>query len=257
MSGALRLLVRIRFYLVSMSRFSDSSQLNKANNFTKGGIFSVESSGVYTYIPTADDGLQTAWPVPCHLELVYNQTNIQGVDGPPLIINSAQGLQTTYAQTITITATGPATVAVTPTTSPSSAEVISSPPTSSAQSATEPSTPMFPHSLQTSLPPPPTGLSKGAKAGIGIGVAIGSLIALALVVFAVMQQKQLKMVKKRLSLFDRDVGNKMQPMLPVIDQRLIGSESVSRGPGVLGGRGEEAPRGHELEARTRRLGTYL
>jgi hypothetical protein len=65
------------------------------------------------------------------------------------------------------------------------------------------------------------------------------------------------MVKKRLSLFDRDVGNKMQPMLPVIDQRLIGSESVSRGPGVLGGRGEEAPRGHELEARTRRLGTYL
>lgn len=213
----------------------------------------MDSSGSYTYMPAGFDGSQMAWPVPCHLELVYNTIDNQGVGGPSLTIDSAQGLPTTYARDITITATGPATVTVTPTISPSSVEVTSSQ-TSSAHSVIETTSSSTVSKQSTNTPIPlPTRLSTGAKAGIGVGVAIGSLLVLAVIAFAVLQLKKLKKLKDRLSLFDdRDVPYTMQTTFPAMEQRRPGSKSEVTELDALRGGEEEVPHSHELEAPTSR-----
>lgn len=178
----------------------------------------MNASGFYTYLPASVDETQTTWPVGCHLELVYNQTANQGIDGPDLTISSTNGLPTTYAIDITVTATGPATVTVTPSIIPSSAELFPSSQTSTAPTAARTtSSTVFGQPTGTSVPG--TGLSTGEKAGIGVGVTLGSLLIIAAIAFAILLQKKLRKVEDRLSQFvDPNTPEAVQKMLPVKEQ---------------------------------------
>ena len=134
-----------------------------------GSQFQVQPSGAFPYIMFTEDPTQANFPVACHAQLVADSPNGSGVDDPVGVTFTSN--EKVAAKTFSSS---------TSSTSSSSSSITSSS-SSTFSSATSSSSSHRP--AQSSTGSSNTGLSSGAKAGIGIGATLGALAVLGVTAF--------------------------------------------------------------------------
>ncbi|KAJ4300722.1 hypothetical protein N0V90_002810 [Kalmusia sp. IMI 367209] len=157
--------------------------------------YEVKASDKFNYSPyqkVMNDTTPGVWPYPCFFKLSYNYETQDGIESPPINITSIDNwdVATTFAQAATVVGTTTASTTGSPATSTPSTTGTNTTVSSTTSSAS-------PTVSETTPPSPQSGLSSGAKAGIGVGVTGGVLAIAALSYLFYRSQRKLKELQSR------------------------------------------------------------